>query len=69
MKRNVGTNDRIIRLILAVGIGYFAYSTEFESQWIQTVLYIFSAVMLVTLIMSFCGLYKLFGINTCRFDI
>lgn len=68
MKKNIGANDRIIRIILAVGIGYFAYSTEFETAWLQIVLYIFSAIMLITPITSFCGLYALFGINTCNQD-
>ncbi|MDV7186939.1 DUF2892 domain-containing protein [Lutibacter sp. TH_r2] len=66
MKKNIGTSDRVIRIILAVGIGYFAYSTEFDTQWIKTVLYIVSAVLFITLITGFCGIYKLFGINTCK---
>ena len=65
MKKNVGSTDKIIRMVLAIAIGYFAYSTTFETNWIQYVLYIISAVMLVTPITGYCPLYTLFGINTC----
>ena len=44
MKKNVGVTDRIIRTILAIGVGYFAYSTTFETSWLPIVLYVFSAI-------------------------
>lgn len=65
MKKNVGSTDRIIRMILAIGIGYFAYSTEFETAWIQYLLFTIAGIMLVTPIVGFCPLYTLLGKDTC----
>ena len=66
MKKNVGSTDKIIRIVFAVAIGYFAYSTTFDSNWIQYVLYIIAGIMLVTPITGFCPLYTIFGVNTCK---
>ncbi len=68
MKKNVGTNDRIIRIILAVGIGYFAFSTEFQIGWTQSMLFIISVIMLLTSILGSCPLYSLFRVDTCKFN-
>ncbi|WP_372744751.1 DUF2892 domain-containing protein [Lutibacter sp.] len=65
MKKNVGSTDKIVRIILAIAIGHFANSTVFESNWIQYLLFTIAGIMLVTPIISFCPLYTLFGINTC----
>jgi hypothetical protein len=59
MKQNVGKVDKIIRIVLAVVLAALAY--YFKIWWI----YIFAAIMLVTALVGFCGLYTLFGISTC----
>ena len=66
MKANTGSTDRIIRIILAIAIGYFAYSTSFEAAWLQIVLYFVAAIFLVTSFAKFCPLYSIFRINTCN---
>lgn len=66
MRKTVGSTDRIIRIVLAIAIGYFAYSTHFEAGWIQAILYIVATIMLLTSISGFCPLYSIFKINTCR---
>jgi len=66
MKKNVGSTDRIIRIILAIAIGYFAYSTTFETLWIQALLYVVAAIMLLTSIFGFCLLYSILRKNTCE---
>jgi len=68
MKANTGSTDRIIRIVLAIIIGYYAYSTSFEVAWIQIVLYVVSAILLITTFIKFCPLYAIFGINTCKID-
>ncbi len=63
MKRNIGTVDRVIRVIvglLALG-GIFLVS----ATWLKVVLGIVGIVMLFTAATGFCGLYTLFGISTC----
>jgi hypothetical protein len=68
MKANTGSTDRIIRIVLAIIIGYYAYSTSFEVAWIQIVLYVVAAILLITTFIKFCPLYAIFGINTCKID-
>lgn len=59
MEKNVGKTDKIIRYVLAVVFAYLGYST---SPWF----YLAAAIALITAITGLCGLYKLFGINTCK---
>lgn len=68
MKTNTGSTDRIIRIVLAIIIGYYAYSTSFETAWLQIVLYVVSVILLLTAFVKFCPLYMLFGINTCKIN-
>ena len=58
MKANVGSYDRIIRLIaglVAIGLGIY-----FQSWWGAL-----GVVLIITAAFSFCPLYPLLGINTC----
>ena len=59
MKKNVGTADKIARLILGVviiGLGLY-----FKSWW-----GVIGIIPLITGLIGYCGLYSLFGINTCK---
>ena len=65
MKKNVGTADRIIRLLIfvIVGILYFA---DLISGTLALILGIVALIALLTSLLSFCGLYKVFGWSTCK---
>lgn len=65
MKANMGGIDKIIRIIIAVIIGYLYYSGSITGT-LSVVLLAIAAVFLLTSIISFCPLYTLFGINTCK---
>jgi hypothetical protein len=65
MKTNVGRPDRIIRVVLAIAAAIVP-ATGTVSGTLGTVLYVVSGVLLVTSLTGFCGLYTLFGINTCK---
>ena len=64
MKKNVGSIDKIIRIILAIAIGYFAYTTSFETVWYQTALYVVAAILLITAFSGSCPAFSLLNINT-----
>lgn len=68
MKRTVGSTDQIIRVVLAIAIGYFAYSTNFKTAWLQIVLYVVSVILLVTALTGRCLMYSIFKTNTCKLD-
>ncbi len=61
MKINVGSADKIIRYILALGF----FSLYFVLEGNMRYLALIGIVPLVTALMSWCPLYSLFGISTC----
>jgi hypothetical protein len=63
MKKNVGTIDRIIRLILAV-IFAILYFTGTVSGALGVILLALAVVLTLTSAISFCPLYALFKFST-----
>lgn len=59
MKANEGTLDRIVRVIVGLGL----LSLVFVGP--QTMLGLVGLVPLLTGAFGFCPLYKVFGFNTC----
>jgi hypothetical protein len=66
MKKNVGSIDKIIRLIIAVVAVYFAYKGGFEAAWAGYVLYAVGAIMLFTILTSSCPLYSIVGKSSAK---
>lgn len=64
MKPNMGTADRIIRVLLAAVFAYLYFSGTVTGTW-GLVLVVLGAVFVLTSVISFCPLYPLVGINTC----
>lgn len=65
MKKNMGNADRIIRVIAAIAFAVL-YFTGTVAGTLGLVLVVLGAVFLATSFISFCPLYTLFGINTCK---
>jgi len=63
MKRNMSNLDRIVRVVL--GGGFVAAGLALGGV-AGIVFYLLAAIMFVTAVVSFCPLYKLLGIDTCR---
>ncbi len=61
MKSNVGSTDRILRIILAVVI--FAIGIYYQSLW-----GLVGIIPLGTALMKTCPAYLPFGISTCKTD-
>jgi hypothetical protein len=64
MKANMGSTDRIIRILLAV-IMAALYFTGVVADTLGIVLMVVAAVFALTSLISFCPLYPILGINTC----
>jgi len=64
MKKNMGSADKIIRLIIAAVIA-FLYYNQTISGTLGLVLLIFAGIFVLTSFISFCPLYAVFGFNTC----
>ena len=64
MTKNMGSADRIIRVIIAAIIGIL-YFTGTISGTNGIVLLVLASVFVLTSMISFCPLYAPFGIKTC----
>lgn len=65
MKKNMGQLDRLVRFAIAILVGILFY-TETISGTLGYVLIALSAVFLITSFISFCPLYTLVGLKTCK---
>jgi hypothetical protein len=63
MKRNIGTIDKVIRILLAGAIAVL-YFTHVITGTLGIVLIAVAALLVITSLISFCPLYFLLGINT-----
>jgi hypothetical protein len=63
MNTNVGTIDRLIRLLLAAGLFYLGFFL-YGGTGLGISLVVMGSIMLVTALVGFCGLYQLLGIRT-----
>ncbi len=64
MKTNIGTTDRVIRIILALIIAGL-YFTETFIDTTGIILLVIAGVFVLTGLVSFFPLYPLVGLNTC----
>lgn len=58
MKKNIGKIDKTIRIIAGLAIG--GIGIYFNSWW-----GLVGIIPIATALVNFCGLYTIFGINTC----
>lgn len=65
MKKNMGTADKLIRVIVAIVIAGL-YFTGTISGTLGIVLLVLAGVFVLTSLVSFCPLYAPFGISTCK---
>ncbi len=64
MERNVGKVDQAVRYILAIVL--IVIAAILQGAWLWLLL---PAIILgFTAAVSWCGLYRLIGVNTCKFD-
>jgi len=65
MKKNMGTSDKVVRIILAIVVAIL-YFAGVISGTIGIVLLVLAGVFVLTSLISFCPLYAPFGISTCK---
>lgn len=67
MQKNMGTTDKLIRVLIAAVIGVL-YFLDKISGTLAYVLMGVAIVLLVTSLVNFCPLYRLLGTSTCKID-
>lgn len=65
MTKNMGSTDKIVRLLVAAVIAVL-YFTGIISGTLAIFLGIVAIIFVLTSLISFCPLYTLLGINTCK---
>jgi len=65
MKKNMSNMDRVLRLVIAV-IVTALYVNGIITGTIGILLLVLSGIFLLTSLVSFCPLYAIFGISTCK---
>ncbi|CAH0994840.1 hypothetical protein EMA8858_00952 [Emticicia aquatica] len=64
MKPNMGGTDRIIRIVV-VALAVLLYFTNILTGTLGIVALVAAGVFLLTIVISFCPLYAIIGIDTC----
>mgnify|MGYP002152771674 CR=1 FL=1 len=65
MTKNMGTTDKVIRIVIALALAALIF-TETITGTLGTVAIVVAAVFLLTSAPSFCPLYTLVGVKTCK---
>jgi hypothetical protein len=63
MKKNIGSTDKIIRIVVAAILATLFF-TKVVTGTLGIVLLVVAAVFLLTSLVSFCPLYPVFKMNT-----
>ena len=63
MKQNMGSVDRILRIIIAAVFGLLYFNGIVAGTW-GIVLLVLGGVFILTSFVGICPLYTVFGINT-----
>jgi len=65
MKKNLGSTDKVIRYILAIVAIIIALLSN-VSGLTQAILIAFAVILIGTSLLSFCPLYAIVGLKTCK---
>ncbi len=65
MKTNMGNSDRIIRIAIAVLVAVLYWQGIIKGT-LAYILLALAIIFVLTSLVSFCPLYTLLGINTCK---
>ena len=64
MNANVGSTDKIVRVVLALAAFVFAFVTGIGSV-LGIVLIVVGVVLAATAVTGFCPIYRVLGMSTC----
>ncbi len=64
MKKNMGSADRVIRLLIAAIAVFLFYNGTLTGTW-GIVALVVAGIFTLTSLVSFCPLYAIVGMSTC----
>ncbi len=65
MEKNIGTADRIARFVIGIILVYLGYFA-FGNNLLKILAIILGLISIAESIISYCGIYHLFNINTYK---
>lgn len=65
MKPNVGTFDKLVRVIISLTLAVLFF-TGYITGLTGIIAIAIAIILLLTTIVSFCPLYAIFGMSTCK---
>ena len=65
MKKNMGSTDTLIRLLVAIGL-IALYCTNVLKDEYGIIALVVALVFTLTSLLGYCPLYSVFGIKTCK---
>ncbi|NOZ93691.1 MAG: DUF2892 domain-containing protein [Acidobacteria bacterium] len=64
MEHNVGTADRVIRILMGIILLGLIFVLDSPARWIGLI----GIIPLMTALMGWCPLYTLLGVRTCSLE-
>ena len=65
MKKNLGSIDKLVRLLIAIALIVLFY-LEIVTGTLGIVALILALIFALTSLVSFCPIYALFGLSSCK---
>jgi hypothetical protein len=65
MKKNMGQLDKILRVLFAVVVAVLVYM-DVVTGTTSVVLMILAIILLLTSLLNFCPIYRIFGWSSCK---
>ncbi len=66
MAKNIGSVDRVIRVVVGAGLIYYAMSNLPGADSWMVPAGVVGFILILTAVFSRCPAYMLFGMNTCK---
>jgi hypothetical protein len=65
MKNNMGSIDRIVRIVIVAGLVALYFTDIVTGLW-GTVALVAASIFTLTSLVGFCPIYAIFGVKTCK---
>jgi len=65
MKKNMGTTDKAIRIAIAILVGVLYFNNTISGT-AALILGAIALIFVLTSLISFCPLYAIFGLSSCK---
>ena len=65
MVKNVVSADRVIRIVVALGLAFLAF-TPAVNGWMATTFYVLAAYLAISALLGFCVFYRMLDVDSCH---